>query len=77
MEHGSGQDQDNSTCTFITHFEDLKDCWYTILSNVQLAKTKGGIYEMEADQHWCLIAVIVEENQQILQFAHPEYLFNT
>ena len=37
LEHGSGQDQDTSTCTYDAHFQDLKDCWYTVLSCVQLA----------------------------------------
>ena len=27
------------------HPEDLKDCWYTFLSCVQLAKTRGDVYE--------------------------------
>ena len=27
----------NSTCTYVAHFEDLKDCWCTVLSGVQLA----------------------------------------
>ena len=71
LEHGSGQDQANSTCTYVAHVKDLKDCWYTVLSGVQLHRPEGTsmrprpICTVEEDQTNTLVNSFVQQNYSI------------